>query len=380
MKKIAIITPMLQPYRITFYEKLAYFDVNYQWIVFHGVSSNENGRPNFQGKTNFQNQGFREYKFFIGPYTIVYNRGMYSEIRKYNPDLVILQGIAGDISNRRVASWARRNHKKIILWTCGWEPGIAKGKFLSFKNHFVSTYFKKADMHLTYSTKASRYTESMGVEPGNIRTSYNGIETDDLIIREADVILKSKEVKEKYELSNFITFLYVGGLLPEKKVDLLLYAFRTLRNKYSNIKLLIIGDGPQKRQIIQMISEMSDNQIYYLGRVVNEVDQYFAASDCLVLPGVGGLALNQGMFWRKTCIVSEADGTEDDLIIDNETGYRFEPNNVESLAEAMERRLKTSPDDLVKMSEKAREIIDTKSNVNNMVNVFMSSVKDLLTE
>jgi len=378
MKKVALITPMLQPYRITFYQKLAFFDPSYQWKIFHGISLDENGRPNYKGGTTFQDQGFPEHKFFIGPFKLVYNQGLYSEIRKYNPDLIILQGIAGDITNRRVTSWARRKRKKIIFWTCGWEPGLAKGKLLSLKNHLVSVLFKKADLHLTYSTKANRYVESMGVQSSRIRTCYNGIETDDLIKKEEEVISKANHVIKKYELHNFITFLYVGGLLPEKRVDLLLGAFRNLRNTHKNIKLIIIGDGPLKKEITQKISEMNDQYIYYLGRIVDDVDQYFAASDCLVLPGAGGLALNQAMFWRKTCIVSAADGTEDDLVIETETGYRFEKDNPDSLTEAMERRIKTSKQDLVRMSRNARKIIETKSNVNNMVNVFMAGVKELL--
>ena len=378
MKKIAIITPMLQPYRITFYEKLARNDADYQWKVFHGISEVESGRPSYKGEIPFPNIGLREYKFSIGPFTVVYNKRMFSEIRNYNPDLIILQGIAGDISNRRVASWGRRKHKKIIFWTCGWEPGAAKGKMLAFKNHFVSTFFRKADLHLTYSTKANRYVESMGIEPGKILTCYNGIETDDLLSRESEEIAKSKDVIKKYGLSNFVTFLYVGGLLPEKRVELLLHAFHDLRKKYSNIKLLIIGDGPLKNNILQRISEINDRNIYYLGRIINGVDKYFVASDCLVLPGTGGLALNQAMFWKTTCIVSEADGTEDDLVIDKVTGYRFKKNSLESLTKAMEMRINTSEKDIHRMSDNARYIIDNKSNVNNMVNIFMLAINQLL--
>ncbi len=57
MKKIALITPMLQPYRITFYEKLAFANPEYEFRIFHGVSSKESGRPNYQGETKFQNTG-----------------------------------------------------------------------------------------------------------------------------------------------------------------------------------------------------------------------------------------------------------------------------------------------------------------------------------
>lgn len=378
MKKIALITPMLQPYRITFYSKLAFFDPEYEFRIFHGVEKTETGRPNFKGETSFQNTGLVEKKLFIGPFKIVVNKGLYGEIRKYDPDLVILQGIAGNISSRRVTNWASRNNKYIILWTCGWEPGKAKGKLLSLKNILVSVFFRKADMHLTYSTKANSYVESMGVLPHKIRTSYNGIEIDPLLEQEKQILADSEKVVEKYNLEGYITFLYVGGFIQEKRIDLLISAFLKLRRKHNNIKLIIIGDGPLKEEIVRTVNETKDPNIYYLGRIIDGVDPYFAAADCLVLPGVGGLSLNQGMFWRKTCIVSEADGTEDDLVLENETGFRFEKDNLESLTSAMERRILTEEDQIKSMSNKAREIILTKSNVNKMVEVFMTGVKDCL--
>ncbi len=131
-------------------------------------------------------------------------------------------------------------------------------------------------------------------------------------------------------------------------------------------------------QTLKMITELDDKHIYYLGRIIEGVDPYFAASDCLVLPGIGGLALNQAMFWGLPCIVSEADGTEDDLVIENISGYRFIKNNLESLTDAIERRINASPEEITRLSGKSREIVRTKSNVNNMVSVFLEGIKDCL--
>ena len=126
------------------------------------------------------------------------------------------------------------------------------------------------------------------------------------------------------------------------------------------------------------MEKVNDNHILYLGRIVDKVDEYFAAADCLVLPGVGGLALNQAMFWGKLCIVSEADGTEDDLVIDGETGFRFEKGNLVSLREAMEKMVLLDPLKHDKMSKTAKKIILEKSNTNNMVNIFIETLNKLL--
>jgi glycosyltransferase involved in cell wall biosynthesis len=369
---------MLQHYRLSFYEKLSKSDPSMHWTIYHGIPDNEQGRPAYKGETKFQNEGFREIKKKIGPFSLVYVKGLNSMIRRSDPDVIILPGITGNISYRMIISWARRKNKKVILWTCGWEPGLAKGFLLSFKNHYVSKVFRKADFHLTYSTKSSTYTESMGVPSENIQTCYNGIEIDSLVEKESEIIKSSELIREEYDLLGNVTFLYVGGLIPEKRIDLLLDGFSGLRKKHPNIRLLIIGDGPGKEELLAMMEKLKDKNIRYLGRITDGVDKYIAASDCLVLPGIGGLALNQAMFWGKPCIVSEADGTEDDLVIDGKTGFRFEKGSVISLHEAMEKMILLDPVTHGRMSKAAKKIILEKSNTNHMVDIFIETIRRLL--
>ena len=379
MVKIVFIAPTVQHYRLTFYEKLSNSE-KYDLVVFHGVQDGENGRPVFKGNIPFKNKGFKAFKLGLYPFVLEYYQGMYSQIKKVDPDIIILSAISGNITHRRVISWAKKNQKKSIVWTCGWEPGVAKGFLLKFKNKLVSSFLKKGSLFLTYSSSANKYLNSMGIKDSLIEICYNGIETDTMVQNEQKTISESKEIIEKYNLKDHITFLYVGGLIPPKKVDLLIDAFAHLRNSYTNIKLMIIGDGPLKDMMLKKIAKLKDLDILYLGRITNGVDSYFLAADCLVLPGAGGLALNQAMYWGKPCIVGKADGTEEDLVIENVSGYRFEEDNLESLISAMERRINENPEKLKQLSFNAHQIIVNKSNVNNMVKVFSKTIDNLITE
>ncbi|NTV84308.1 MAG: glycosyltransferase family 4 protein, partial [Bacteroidales bacterium] len=213
-----------------------------------------------------------------------------------------------------------------------------------------------------------------------ITVCFNGIETDSMMQAEQEVWNKSEQIKERYSLHDHINFLYVGGLLPEKNVDLLLDAFRMVASRHAGVKLIIIGDGPMRKEISEKITAMQDDRIIYLGRIMEDVDQYFAASTCFVLPGVGGLALNQAMFWSKPCIVSEADGTEDDLVVEGVTGFRFLKDNLSGLAEAMEKVIRLEANEREDLGRQARDIILQKSNVNNMVKVFMDAVQAYFAE
>jgi glycosyltransferase involved in cell wall biosynthesis len=378
MVKIAFITPMIPHYRLSFFDKLSTANKDYKFVVFYGTKKVRDGRPSYEGDTKFIKKAFRELMLIKSPLQIEFYSGMFSELKKFNPDIIIMDGIAGSITYRRIISWSKRERKKTVLWTCGWEPNRVNGILLTIKNRFVLSFFRKADFFLTYSTTANRYLESFGIDESIIKTCYNGIETDDLVKNYERIIERSKEIIVKYELSGYLTFLYVGGLLIDKKVPLLIEAFHELRKNKPKIKLLIIGDGPQKTLLEEKLKYYNDPNIYYLGRIINDVDPYFAASDCFVLPGVGGLALNQAMFWGKPCIVSKADGTEDDLVIENKTGYRFKDNDLMSLISAMEKRINESQKRISEMSINSKNLVLTRSNVNNMVNVFSKTVDKLI--
>lgn len=378
MIKILLITPRLQHYRLTFYEKLSSYKPDYDLTVFYGINDKEDGKAGYTGETKFRSRGFAEQKRRILPFEVVTNPGMFSAMKKLDPDLIIFLASTGNLTYRKILNYSHRKSKRVIIWTSGWDPGRAKGLLLLFKNSLVSSFYKKADYFLTYSTFANSYVESMGIDKSKIKICYNGIETDDLVKNSDKVISDSSDLRIKQNLNNHLTFLYVGGLIPEKRVDLLIDSFVELHKKHRNIKLLIVGDGPLKGIVEDTLKRHNNPDMNYLGRVIQGVDSIFMASDCLVLPGAGGLALNQAMFWNKTCIVSKADGTEDDLVIENVTGYRFVENDRESLIEAMERRIVDSPEKVRTMSENSHRLILEKSNVNNMVSVFAGAIDQLI--
>ncbi len=115
MIKIVLISPILQPYRITFYEKLAFAHKEYSLTVFHGVPAKEIGKPGYKGKTGFANTGFREYRLMIHPFLLIYDWGMFKEYKRIDPDVLIINATPGNFSHRQIVSWSRKKQKKIII-------------------------------------------------------------------------------------------------------------------------------------------------------------------------------------------------------------------------------------------------------------------------
>jgi len=81
---------------------------------------------------------------------------------------------------------------------------------------------------------------------------------------------------------NKIKILFVGRFLPSKGAGLLIKAFKGLPEQIKNhCTLYIIGDGPQRNEIISLASK--EERIKVLG-YVNDVIPYFQHSDIFVLP------------------------------------------------------------------------------------------------
>lgn len=159
------------------------------------------------------------------------------------------------------------------------------------------------------------------------------------------------QVPEKSEARNNLkidlnrkVILFFGQIKQTKGLDLLLYALARLRKKHPDILLLITGkvwkdNYAMHRQIIQKFGLQSCclEEIRYIKN--EEVGNYFAASDLVVLPYrrvyQSGVLL-MAMSYRRPVLVSKLQGMEN-IVEDGVTGYLFQSGDVRSLSSKIER-------------------------------------------
>ena len=80
---------------------------------------------------------------------------------------------------------------------------------------------------------------------------------------------------------------------------------------------------------------------------------------------------------RENCVVSVADGTEDDRVIDGVTGRRFRAGDSVSLGQAIRACLELAPVERQRWGGEARRLIVERSNVNAMVATFIATIARL---
>lgn len=366
-KKTIFITNIVTHYRETFYKKL---NNHLELLLISSNYRKNDGRPALTKKIFNDHILVNNIEITLFGIDFIYQKGVLKNTIRYNPDVVIILGLSRYVSNWLILFYSKLRRKKIIIWTSGWERIKKRGMTYWVKRGMNFFYYNLADNILVYSTKGANHISSLLLNKNKIEVCYNGIEIDHLLKRKNNILKLAKEMMRKYYKKKI--FLFVGGMLKEKKVDLLIKAFLNLKNKYGNITLWLVGDGPDI-EYFKNLSKRNEDIIFW-GRKVDDVDIFFAACDYFILPSLGGLALNQAMFWGKPCIVSEADGTEDDLVINGITGFRFQKNDTNSLIEVLSICINLDPRSYDNYSQKCINLITEQSNVNSMVNTFLKVI------
>lgn len=140
--------------------------------------------------------------------------------------------------------------------------------------------------------------------------------------------------------------LYSGRLAKEKGILNLIEAFTNLINnnknngKLKNIKLYIAGDGPEKKNIENMIKNNKiENKIILLGYLnQNDLKEYTRKCSFLVTPSIGyencPYSVIETQAIGKATIVSKIGGIPE-LVKNNKTGYIYKYNDVKELEDKM---------------------------------------------
>lgn len=144
---------------------------------------------------------------------------------------------------------------------------------------------------------------------------------------------KNKNRKDKF------VFVSVCILTKNKNVDLTIKAFANKFKGHSKFKLLIIGDGVEKKNLQFLSKELEvDEQVEFVGNVGREnVPKYLQSADVFVLPSkyeTFGVAYIEALACGLPIITTSCGGPED--FYNESLGYMIPTNDLEKLSVVME--------------------------------------------
>jgi len=281
-----------------------------------------------------------------------------------NPKVIVSEGGQNTINNIQIYLYSKVFRKKYIIWDLG--KGYADFGNSLGRKIYMKTYVRilhGASYVFGYNTQSKSYFESLGVDGEKVVVLNNTIDTRK--IASLKKLYKPFIPEElKAIAGNGYTFLiFVGALTKTKNIEALAELMKKLGPNYY---LLIVGDGTPD-YLAELKSCFDGTNHIFVGYKKNEqLFPYYDLASFSVLPGLGGLSINQAMAFGVPVVCKSADGAEKDLVINDETGYIY--NDLEDASRYITGR---SRSEWETMGKKAEKLLYTDHNVESMMDRFL---------
>lgn len=314
--------------------------------------------------------------YLNGPWGMVcWQSGIVNWLEELDPQVLVTGANPRLLSNWMAIAWMHNRKRPVLGWGLGEleRPGPMWQQQLRRK--LARRLVLALDGMITYSTKARDDYVRLGMANERVFVAHNSIdntESERFLNQFAYDISWVSAWRESQRLDPSLPIvLYVGRLIPQKNVHLLIQACQPL---FDRCQLLIVGDGPAKAEL-QKVAAPFQNRVRFAGHQTGApLAKSFIASDVFALPGAGGLAVHQAMSYGKPIVVSFGDGTEADLVKENINGLFFKSGDINGLRSAIINLLDHSKK-IQQMGAASLSIIQTQINLSSMAESFIHAIK-----
>jgi PEP-CTERM/exosortase A-associated glycosyltransferase len=199
---------------------------------------------------------------------------------------------------------------------------------------------KQANHVFTICEGLRRDIVARGVPPANVTVIPNAVDVDVFDLGGAP----DPALSARLGLDDCAVVGFIGSFYAYEGLDLLLDALSLLSSNLPNVRVLLVGGGPQEAALREQADRLSlGDKVIFVGRVPHdEVVHYYDLIDVLAYPRrsmrltelVTPLKPLEAMAQGRLLVASNVGGHRE-LIRDGETGLLFEAGSAPALADAL---------------------------------------------
>ena len=256
----------------------------------------------------------------------------YKIIKKENIDIVCFQDPVSSFFSILFLK-ARRTEVKIIVETHGdFIETLSLEKNLVLPRLYKKLFYIMAKYSIGKSNIIRAVSSSTEQQVLDIDSSKSVVRFPAWIdFKDFQNIEPKPLSKDKFNI------LFIGSVTDRKKPHMIIEAIQRINDK--SYHLSIVGPAPNEKYFKELkdLIDKSDlqNQVSLIGPVDREsVKDYYSTSNLMILPSISeGLArvIFESQVAMCPVLVTDAPGMSD-IVIDGQTGYVFESNNLDSLS------------------------------------------------
>jgi len=297
----------------------------------------------------------RNVHLLAGPLYLCLQPGLRRWLEAWDPRLLILEANPRYLSNWGAAAWMRARGRPVVGWGLG-APGVqGPAKFV------WRAWARRLDGAIAYSRRGAAEYARAGLSQEKVWIAPNAVwAAPGPIGRRLPLAGRAPRV------------VCVGRLQARKRVDLLLEAAVSLDPAP---EVWIVGDGPARPNLEKTADALNVTCRFYGSLRGSALEALLDEADLFVLPGTGGLAVQQAMARGLPVIAAEGDGTQEDLV-SPENGWLVPPGDGRALADALREAL-ADPWRLLAMGEISHRLVRERFNLDAMVDVFVRALSEI---
>ena len=214
-----------------------------------------------------------------------------------------------------------------------------------------------------------------GIDPKMVRLIWNGSDPQKFDPKKYINVVSDCRSKWGLPESAFVVAT-VASFTKNKNHHKLISSLESLKKKIPQIKLFLIGDGHLRKDLEAQVERLGlKNEVIFAGNQ-KDIPGCLSVIDLFVLPSIWegfGIVLVEAMLMEKPVVATNV-GSMKDIVVEGKTGLLVEPDNSDSMANAI---LKLFEDKAVRMSmgkegrKRAVELFDIQKTADSFQNVLM---------
>ena len=285
-----------------------------------------------------------------------YQEGLIRWLERWQPRVLIVEANPRYLSTPAAIAWMHVRRRPVIGWGLGVpSPTVLHRQFLSTLDGMIS-----------YSKTGAGQYAACRVDPNRIFVAANAV---------APKPTQPAHFRADRFTGDRPNLLFVGRLQERKQLDILFKACAALPpNLQPN--LVVIGDGPDRTRLEGIAAQTYPAAQFTGAKHGTELEPYFNKADLFVLPGTGGLAVQQAMAHSLPVIVGQADGTQGELVRP-ENGWVLPSSDVDTLVRTLTEAL-SDIKKLRMMGLASYKIVSEEVNLEAMVETFAKAIKSVI--
>jgi len=242
-------------------------------------------------------------------------------------------------------------------------------------DHWLQDFMRRCQ-HIIIPSESMRDTL---VNEYGLKNNFTVIPTG--IDLEAYRTASGEKIRKKRRWEKDIVMISIGRLAPEKNWPLLLHAAALVLKEYPQFRLVLIGDGPDRKNLEDLAQELGiQKRVTFTGSLsFTETPSYMKAANLFGFASITetqGLATLEAMAAGLPVVAVDASGTRD-ILKNGQQGYLVE-NDANALAAGI-KKLLSNPDRMQKFAAaayKKAQSFNIEKLTERLLDVYEQAIRD----